>query len=137
MIEVEVKYYKVNIGHVTKNNPDGIEMFVVTDMIVKGHANDGTTNSVKCCAGVTAILTGFMRVVNHYLSTCTLSKGDFEYHFRGSKIEYTDLDMYYGANCVWCQLFDVYKMYPHLFKRFDMIEVERENYYAKCKKSKQ
>lgn len=121
-IVVEVEYCNVHTGRNKQT-----DLFIYPTFIVKGHANDGTINSIKCCAGVTAILSGLKRlVVGGDKDTCVLKRGYFEYRLINKKLEIIkeNIDTQYALNVALCQLFNVYKMYPSLFEKFEMREVE-------------
>lgn len=115
MIEVKAYY------NIPKNTKKGCDI-KFTEIIVKGHANNGDMNSIKCCAGVTSILYGFSKV-------CTggddevmkMEKGYFYY-----KTYHNVVELDYYSNLVIIQLYEVYKTYPSLFSKFDLIE--KENY---------
>lgn len=120
MIQVEVKYHNANDTR-TRNLPD---YFIYTDFVVTGHASDGTINSIKCCAGVTAILYGIRRLVSGVYDTLTINKGEFQYHFFGKDYR-AERDTMYAMNTILCQLYDVYLCYPNLFSKFEMIDTSK------------
>lgn len=121
-IKVEVEYCNVHTGRNKQN-----DLFIYPLFRVSGHANDGTINSIKCCAGVTAILSGLQRlVVGGDKDTCVLKRGYFEYRLINKHIDIIkdNIDTQYALNVALCQLFNVSKMYPSLFEKFEMKEVE-------------
>lgn len=111
MIEVKVIYTK----KVFKTT--GREYFIYKDIYVKGHSSDGTINSIKCCAGVTAITCGLINLVNEVEGNIEINKGYF--HFHRKKGGY-DID--YAMNALVYQLDHISMVYPNFFKEFEFIE---------------
>lgn len=112
MITVEIIYKKLN--HPTE------DVFFYKKVLVTGHANSGDMDSIKCCAGVTAILGGFKQCVIGAYDSVDLKKGSFEYNTYG---DYSDLKTtQIQLDCVIFQLFSVYQCYKHLFTKFEFIQ---------------
>lgn len=119
MIEVRVNY-KVEKGARTTR-------YFYTKVLVIGHANNGSMDSIKCCAGVTAILGGFKKCVVGSFDNAILEKGLFEYTTYTTKF-YQISDTQIQLDCVINQLYEIYRCYPHLFKKFEFIEERWKNY---------
>lgn len=114
------------------------DFFVYPYFLVKGHANNGTSKEcIQVCAGVSACVTGLLRLLDTTQYKITFKSGLFE--IKSNKTlkdekSYIDLDTCYALNTLLCQLYDLWKMYPNQFSRFKMIEVkENENYERKSK----
>lgn len=127
MIEVICKYY----NRCKKRNSTN-DYFVYPYFLVKGHANNGTSKEcIQVCAGVSACVTGLLRLIDTTQYSIIFKSGHFEIKVQRS-IEngYIDEDTNYALNTLLCQLYDLYKTYPNQFSRFDMIEVKEneENY---------
>lgn len=110
MIEVKITFTK-------KLYRSGRENFIYKDISVKGHSSDGTLNSTKCCAGVTAITCG---LVNLFDDTCSveINKGYFHFHMNDYSSEIN-----YAVNALVYQLDNIQMIYPQFFKKFEFIEV--------------
>lgn len=115
MIEVKVTFSK-------KTFKSGRELFIYKDIIVKGHSSDGTINSTKCCAGVTAITCGLLNLLYSDANFCSVEvkKGYFHYHMNNYCHEYN-----YAINALVYQLDGIEMTYPQFFKT-EFIE-EKEN----------
>ena len=113
MIEVRSIYKKRKV----KRGSD----IIITELKVVGHANSGNDVDIKCCSGVSAILFGFSKLVTGCNETLVMEKGYFHY-----KTFYSSSEMNYYLNLVVTQLYEVYRTYPSLFSKFDLIE--KENY---------
>lgn len=126
MIDIQVELVCIPL----KN---GNEYYHYEKFNVNGHANDGTINSIKCCAGVTAILVGLPSqfITNNYI----IEKGNFEYWCNETDISRWDTQTDFALNCALYQLWEVYHMYPSLFKSFKIIEVKGDyiNYARKIR----
>lgn len=115
MIEVNIKYYTTKRGKTKKLN-------VYPLIEVVGHANNGTIQSIKCCAGITAVLLGFSNCVYKEVDNVKITKGYFKYVIY-SNIAY-NLETMCMAHCVVSQLYVIYKTYPQFFKSFNIEKVE-------------
>lgn len=111
MIEVRAVY--------ERRKRSGDDYFFYYEFEVNGHANNGTTDAIKCCAGVTAILAGLMRLGN-YPDTLELEKGHFKFVHHGNNR--VDHNIQYGLNTALCQLYEVSKIYPQFFVPFILDE---------------
>ena len=110
MIEVKITYTE------TKKNG----RYIYKDIIVKGHSSDGTINSIKCCAGVTAITCGLLNLLEDTNCKVEVNKGYFHYHmFR------YDSETNYALNALVYQLDSINMIYPSYFKCFDFIEEKK------------
>lgn len=107
MIEVKITYTE------TKNTG----RYIYKDIIVKGHSSDGTINSLKCCAGVTAITCGLLNLVDGVTSRIEVNKGLFHFHM----VRY-DAEVNYAMNTLVYQLDSIQMTYPSYFKSFEFIE---------------
>lgn len=118
MIEVTITYSK-------KTFKSGRELFIYKDVSIKGHSSDGTINSIKCCAGVTAITTGLLNLLDGDTKYCNVevNKGYFHYHMNDYLEEYN-----YAINGLVYQLDAITMVYPSYFKNVQFIE---ENYDGK------
>lgn len=106
MIEVVIKYSK-------KTYKSGRELFIYKDVSIKGHSSDGTINSIKCCAGVTAITCGLLNLLNdedRYASV-EVNKGYFHFHM-GSDYSY---EVNYAINALVYQIDSIAMTYPQFF----------------------
>lgn len=113
MIEVKVTFSK-------KTYKSGRENFIYKDISVTGHSSDGTINSIKCCAGVTAITCGLVNLINgEEGNTIEINKGYFHFH----SIRYYD-EINYAINALVFQLDNISCIYPQFFKDFQFIEVK-------------
>ena len=110
MIEVEIHYYK-------KQYKSGREKYIYKDLSVKGHASNGTLNSIKCCAGVTAITCGVFHLVDLSYSNIEVNKGYF--HLKSFKF---DEETNYIYSILVYQLANIATIYPEFFKDFNFIE---------------
>ena len=112
MIEVNVIYSK-------KTKSCGREIYTYKDIVVKGHSSDGTINSIKCCAGVTAITCGLLNLLDGETNFCSVevNKGYFHYH----KTKNDSFEINYAINALVYQLDSIGMIYPHFFK-FNYIE---------------
>ena len=118
MIEAVVKYSK-------KTFKGGRELFIYKDIVIKGHSSDGTINSIKCCAGVTAITCGLINLLeygNKRYCSVEINKGYFHYQF-GSQY---NAEINYAINALIYQLDSIQMTYPTLFKDIQFIE-EKNN----------
>ena len=124
MIEVLVQYRQRCIKN--KNN----DYFVYPYFRVKGHANNGTSmDNIKVCAGVSACVTGVLRLVDTMKYSVKSKSGLFEITLTDSKVTdktHIDEDTNYALNTLLCQLYDIFIMYPAQFSKFDMIEIKGE-----------
>ena len=100
MIRVIVKFTR-------KLYKSGRELFIYKDISVTGHSSDGTINSLKCCAGVTAITCGLMNIFDDITSDVTINKGYF--HYRMKKF---DNEINYAINALVYQLDGISITYP-------------------------
>lgn len=132
MISVEVHYYNK-----PKPNKSKTDFFVYTLFRVIGHANNGThEDNIKVCAGVTTCVMGIRRLVEDDVYSVKYDKGLFEITLRVNVLKgngyYVPLDLNYALNTLLCQLYDLWRLYPTQFKKFDMCEVkENEVLYAR------
>lgn len=111
MIEV-----KITLG--TRNKTMKYNFY--KEIEVSGHANDGTIQSIKCCASVTAMLLGFANCECGDENKVKLEKGYFKFECR----VYNDHTMCI-CDLLISQLEVLYKVYPHLFKCFNVIVRKR------------
>lgn len=112
MIEVKIVYSK-------KLYKSGREVFTYKDIIIKGHSSDGTINSIKCCAGVTAITCGLVNLLCDTTCSVEINKGYFHYHANQKEMAN---DINYGINALVYQLDSISMVYPKFFKEFEFIE---------------
>lgn len=117
MITVKAKY-------LSRRTRDGI-VVIYTELIVEGHASNGDMDSIKCCAGVTAVLLGFAKIVSGAHDYVKLDKGCFYYRLWDTKCN--EKETRYALDLVINQLYEIYKTYPSLFKKFELIEIAKEN----------
>ena len=110
MIDVKITYRRKNTIE---------EKYEYLTLEVKGHANSGDMNSVKCCAGVSAILMGEAFVFDERYCNVKIEKGYFSYK-RIKSNEENNISVYVMI----CQLFNVYQTYPHLFNSFNLIDLK-------------
>lgn len=110
MIKVEIHYYK-------KTFQSGREKFIYKDIFVIGHSSDGTTKSIKCCAGVTAITCGLVHLLSNTTCLVQINKGFF--HYRMGRFED---ETNYAINALVFQLENIYTIYPEFFSDFQFIE---------------
>lgn len=126
MIEVIVHYYHFSTAFKKTN-----DYFIYPYFMVKGHANNGTTEEcMRVCSGVSACVLGLYRLFDYNQYEVTYKSGLFEVKLRNhQKItdKYVDRDTCYALNTLLCQLFELQKLYPSQFSKFDMIEI-KENY---------
>lgn len=136
MIEVKIKYIH-KLTPVTKN-----DYYIFPSFIVKGHANNGESSldCVKVCAGITACVVGIKRLLDDSQYDVIYRKGYFEIKAKfGLRQPHCDMDTCYALNTLWCQLYDIYLMFPSQFKSFEIEEIElkeNEKIYAKNTKPK-
>ena len=90
------------------------------EIVVKGHANDGTIQSIKCCSAVTAMLLGFANCECGTENEVKLERG----YFKFTNVAYYDHTMCI-CDLLVSQLDALYKVYPHLFKSFNVIVRKR------------
>lgn len=112
MIEVKIKYSK-------KTYASGREIFNYKDIIIKGHSSDGTINSIKCCAGVTAITCGLINLLEGGKCSVEVNKGFFHY----TAHKEVEKEINYAINAMVYQLDSISVIYPSFFK----IEFIEEN----------
>lgn len=110
MIEVIIKYSR-------KTYHSGREIFFYKDIVVKGHSSDGTLNSIKCCAGVTAVTCGLINLLRDTFTEVEINKGYF--HYRCT--EKYSAEVNYAVNAMVYQLDSISVTYPQFFK-FTFIE---------------
>ena len=111
MIDVKITYTK-------KLYRSGRELFIYKDISVTGHSSDGTINSIKCCAGVTAITCGLINLLKDDLDcNVEINKGYFHYHM----VNYT-AELNYAMNALIYQLDSISMIYPSFFNDFSWIE---------------
>lgn len=104
MIDVMITYYK-------KTKKNGSENFIYKDVVIKGHSSDGTINSIKCCAGVTAITCGLINLFDDTRCKVEINKGYFHY------IMYSyDKEINYAINALVYQIDSISMTYPSYFK---------------------
>ena len=104
----------VNITYTRKLYKSGREVFIYKDVIIKGHSSDGSINSIKCCAGVTAITCGLINLLKDDLDcNVEINKGYFHYHL----VNYT-AELNYAINALIYQLDSISTIYPSFFKDF-------------------
>lgn len=103
MIDVSVTYSK-------KTKKSGKEIFIYKDIIIKGHSSDGTINSIKCCAGVTAITCGLINLLDDYVCNVEINKGYFHYHM----IKFEN-EINYAINALVYQIDSISMIYPSYF----------------------
>ena len=117
MIEVNVTYTKKT------RKVSGNEIFYYKDIVVKGHSSDGTINSIKCCAGVTAITCGLLNLLDGETNYCSVevNKGYFHYHMNSNY----SAEINFAINALVYQLDSISMIYPQFFK-FNYIE-EKDN----------
>lgn len=124
MIKVVIHYHQhYKVKQCKSECPD---RFIYTDVLVEGHANDGTNNAIKCCAGITAVLYGFIRLVSGIYDSIKIDNGFFHYVYGGTDNR-VQWDTMYAMNCVTSQLYEIYRCYPQFFSQFDFIEDKGEN----------
>ena len=116
MIEVKVTYSK-------KTFKSGREVFHYKDILIKGHSSDGTINSIKCCAGVTAITCGLLNLLEATKCEVEVNKGYFHYK---AHIGVED-EVNYAMNCLIYQIDSISMIYPSFFKEFEFIEEKNQN----------
>ena len=116
MIEVNVTYTK-------KTNKSGNEKYIYKDIVVKGHSSDGSINSIKCCAGVTAITCGLLNLLRGETNMCNVevNKGYFHFH---KNTGYSN-EINYAINALVFQLDAISMIYPSFFK-FNYKEIKDE-----------
>lgn len=114
MIEIKVTYSR-------KTYKSGRELFIYKDISVRGHSSDGTINSTKCCAGVTAVTCGLLNLLNGDTRFCVVevSKGYFHYHMNNYYEEYNS-----AINAMVYQLDFIEMSYPNFF---DVQYIEENN----------
>lgn len=112
MIKVVIKFTK-------KTYKSGREKFIYNDISIKGHSSDGTLNSLKCCAGVTAITSGIIHLVDLSLCCIELNKGYFHI-----SVHHFDDELNYALHTLVYQLVNVATIYPEFFNDIDFIEGE-------------
>ena len=110
MIRVEIHYYK-------KTFQSGREKFIYKDIFVSGHSSDGTINSIKCCAGVTAVTCGLIHLLSESTCLVQINKGFF--HYKKGRFEE---EINYAVNALVFQLENIYNIYPQFFSEFNFIE---------------
>lgn len=103
MIDVKITFTK-------KTYQSGREVFIYKDVVIKGHSSDGTINSIKCCAGVTAITCGLMNLLNTRECSIEVNKGYFKYHMN-SYLE----EINYAINALVYQIDSISMTYPSFF----------------------
>lgn len=103
MIDVMISYYK-------KIKKNGSEIFIYKDVVIKGHSSDGTLNSIKCCAGVTAITCGLVNLLSDIKSSVEINKGYFHYHMSNY-----DVEINYAINALVYQIDSISMIYPQFF----------------------
>ena len=117
MIEVKVVYTR-------KTYQSGRELFIYKDLLVKGHSSDGTPNSIKCCAGVTAVTCGLLNLLEGEGKYCTIEVRKGYFHFvKGSA--YSD-EINYAINGLVYQLDFIQLTYPQFFKTTYIEEKETD-----------
>lgn len=116
MIEIKVSYWK-------RTYNSGREKFYYNYISVKGHSSDGTLNSIKCCAGVTAITTGVLAMFDVDDCDIKLNKGFFELITKKSSSD----DVHRTVNTLVYQLANIATIYPEYFKEFNFIEEKLNN----------
>ena len=116
MIEVLITYSK-------KTYKGGRELFIYKDVNIKGHSSDGTINSIKCCAGVTAITCGLVNLLSGETKcSIEINKGYFHYHMSNYEAEIN-----YAINALVYQLDSISMIYPQFFNiQFKEIENNEE-----------
>lgn len=115
MIEVIVTYSK-------KTRRSGSEFYIYKDVLIKGHSSDGTMNSIKCCAGVTAITCGLINLLDDYTCRVEINKGYFHYHMIN-----LDREINYAINALVYQIDSISMIYPQYFNiQFKEIEFNGE-----------
>lgn len=112
MIEVQITYSR-------KTYRSGRELYIYKDVVIKGHSSDGTLNSIKCCAGVTAITCGLINLFDGITSSIEINKGYFKYHM----IRY-DEETNYAINALVYQLDSISMIYPQFFKEIQYKEIK-------------
>ena len=117
MIEVIVTYTKKT------RKVSGNEVFYYKDIVVKGHSSDGTINSIKCCAGVTAITCGLLNLLSNETNYCSVevNKGYFHYHKNTSY----SAEINFAINALVYQLDSIGMIYPNFFK-FEYKEIQED-----------
>ena len=113
MIAVEVHYNKLKTR--------GEDKFKFISFKVIGHANQGENyDNIKCCSAVSGVLIGCSRfVLNKGNTELKIEKGLFYYECKSTGF---DSQTHYGLNAVLCQLYEIAKLYPQQFSKFDIIE---------------
>ena len=111
MIEVRITYSK-------KTFASGREVFNYKDIIIKGHSSDGSINSIKCCAGVTAITCGLLNLLEATKCEVEVNKGYFHYIAHKG----VEQEVNYAMNALVYQLDSISSIYPSFFKEFEFIE---------------
>lgn len=112
MIEVQITYSR-------KSYKSGRELYIYKDVVIKGHSSDGTLNSIKCCAGVTAITCGLINLFDGITCSIEINKGYFSYHM----IRY-DEETNYAINALVYQLDNISVIYPQFFKEIQYKEIK-------------
>lgn len=111
MIEVKITFTK-------KLYTSGREVFNYKDVIIKGHSSDGSINSIKCCAGVTAITTGLINLLEDSKCAVEINKGYFHY----TAYKDVEQEVNFAINALVYQLDSISMIYPSFFKDFSWIE---------------
>lgn len=120
MIEVEITYSR-------KTKKNGNELFIYKDVLIKGHSSDGTLNSIKCCAGVTAITCGLLNLFDKTRCGVEVNKGYFHY----TMYSY-DKEINYAINALVYQIDGISMTYPSYFNvQFKEIEFNEEEWTTK------
>lgn len=106
MIDIKVTYTK-------KTFKSGRELFIYKDIVVKGHSSDGTLNSIKCCASVTAVTCGLLNLLEGEKRFCSVevNKGYFHYQMG---CDY-NVEINYAVNAMIYQLDFIEMSYPKFF----------------------
>ena len=106
MIEVKITYSK-------KTYSSGREIFIYKDILVKGHSSDGTINSIKCCAGVTAITCGLLNLLDGDSRLCSVEVNKGYFHCVTTKTYNSEIQ--YALNALVYQLDAIEMIYPQFF----------------------
>lgn len=115
MIEVQISYSK-------RQYKSGREKFIYKDLLVKGHASNGTLNSIKCCAGVTAITCGVFHLLDNSLCKVEVNKGYF--HLVAYKQYDEEINSIFHVLIY--QLANISTIYPEFFNEFQFKEIKQD-----------
>ena len=105
------------------------DYFVFPYFSIKGHANNGSKKEcIQVCSTISACVIGLTRLIDYTQYSVIEKSGVFEIKSDGRK--FIDRDTCYALNYLWCILYDLWKMYPNQFSKFEVVERKEieENY---------